>query len=242
MSSQPLTDLSPKEILDTALQEIQSKGIEPVEWFPLLHLRMNVPRVVMHYSFLVPDADFQRASDLLEHMGLPLQTPSEFSLLTRGDMEAKGRSHLLRKLLTFDHCLVVYPISFAAFRHYELSEQPVQYSRLHRCSHIFVPRPSAVYASLMRMMRRHPTNSSNWCILRAEMADLRGTLSKRSTMRRMRRTKINEWTQRLKPYENGAHGRNGGRGRSGWRVRCAASFVGKCSRLKMLLLTPNDLK
>ena len=104
-------------------------------------------------------------------MGLPLQTPSEFSLLTRGDMEAKGRSHLLRKL-TFDYCLVVYPLSFAAFRHYELSEQPVQYSRLHRCSHILVPRPSAVFASLMRMMRRHPTNSSNWCTLRAEMADL----------------------------------------------------------------------
>lgn len=104
-------------------------------------------------------------------MGLPLQTPSKFSLQTGGDMEAKGRSHLLRRL-TFDYHLVVYPLSFAAFRHYELSEQPVKYSKLRRCSHILVPRPSAVYASLMRMMRRYPTNSSNWCTLRAEMADL----------------------------------------------------------------------
>ena len=47
MSSQPLTDLSPEEILDTALQKIQSEGIEPVEWLPLLHRRMNVPRVAM---------------------------------------------------------------------------------------------------------------------------------------------------------------------------------------------------
>jgi hypothetical protein len=46
MSSQPLTDLSLEEILDTALQKIQSEGIEPVEWFPLLHRRMDVPRVV----------------------------------------------------------------------------------------------------------------------------------------------------------------------------------------------------
>lgn len=104
-------------------------------------------------------------------MGLPLQTPSEFSLLTRGDMEAKGRSHLIRRS-AFNHRLVVYPLSFAAFRSCEISEQPVQYSKLHRCSHILVPRPSAVYASLMRMMRRYPTHSTNWSTLRAEMADL----------------------------------------------------------------------
>ena len=62
MSSQPLTDLdtalSPVEILDTALQKIQSKGIEPVEWFPLLHLRMNVPRVVMVSGRGLPDFRF----------------------------------------------------------------------------------------------------------------------------------------------------------------------------------------
>lgn len=57
-STDPLTDLSPEEILDTALQKMQSGGIEPVEWFPLLHQRMNVPRVatvsrpgLLHFQF-----------------------------------------------------------------------------------------------------------------------------------------------------------------------------------------------
>lgn len=129
---------------------------------------------LQYYSFLVPDGDFHRASDLLEHMGLPLQTPSKFSLLTGGDMQAKGRSHFIRqsKITAFDHHLVVYPLSFAAFRSCELSEQPARYSELHRCSHILVPRPAAVYASLMRMMLRYPTNSTTWTILRGEVADL----------------------------------------------------------------------
>ena len=168
-STDPLTDLSPEEILDTALQKMQSGGIEPAapvhECPPRgdgessrsiysTPFSIRSERVAFYniISFLVPDKDFRRASDPLEHMGHPLRTPSKFSLLTEGDTQAKGRSHLIRrsKITAFDYHLVVYPLSFPASRSCELSEQPARYSELQRCSHILVPRPAAVYASLMR--------------------------------------------------------------------------------------------
>lgn len=71
-----------------------------------------------------------------------------------------------------DQHLVLYPLSFSAFRPCELLEQPVQYSNLRRCERILVPRPSAVYASLMRMMLRYPTNSTTWSVLRVDMSQL----------------------------------------------------------------------
>jgi hypothetical protein len=188
MSSQPLADISPEEILDTALQKMQSEGIEPVEWHALLFRRMNVPRIVsvsrpgllhfpsnmsgallQYYSFLVPDEDFQRASDLLEQMGLPLRTPF---LLMEADIQANGRSHFIRQsvITPLEHRLVVYPLSFAGVRSCEISEQPAQYSKLHRCSHILVPRPSAVYASLLRIMLRYPPDSMTWSVLLADIS------------------------------------------------------------------------
>jgi hypothetical protein len=87
-------------------------------------------------------------------------------------MQANGRSHCIGQskiISALEYCLVVYPLSFAAFHSCEISEQPVQYSKLHRCSHILVPRPSAVYASLMRMMLRYPKNLIE---LRADIAQL----------------------------------------------------------------------
>jgi hypothetical protein len=77
-------------------------------------------------------------------------------------MRAKGRHYRIKQSAnpTLEHHLVIYPLSFAAFRPCEISEQPAQYSNLHRCSRIRVPRPSAVYASLLRMMLRYPASSS----------------------------------------------------------------------------------
>ena len=61
-------------------------------------------------------------------------------------MRAKGRHHLVRPSAmnpSFDQHLVIYPLSFAAFRACEITEQAAQYSELHLCSRILVPRPSA---------------------------------------------------------------------------------------------------
>lgn len=68
--------------------------------------------------------------------------------------------------------LVLYPLSFAVFRPCEISEKPVQYSKLHLRSQILVPRPSAVYASLIRMMLCCPTNSTTWDSLDVDLSQL----------------------------------------------------------------------
>jgi hypothetical protein len=89
-------------------------------------------------------------------------------------MQAKGQFYCLKQsaIAVLDQHIVLYPLSFAALCPSELSEEPAQYSEQHRCSHILVPRPSAVYASLMRMMLRYPTNSTTWSILLADIAEL----------------------------------------------------------------------
>ena len=89
-------------------------------------------------------------------------------------MHAKGHFHHMKlpDEYVFEYCLVVYPLSFSGFRPCEISEQSVQYSKLHRCSPILVPRPSAVYASHMRMMLRYPINSATWLTLQSDMAQL----------------------------------------------------------------------
>jgi hypothetical protein len=59
-----------------------------------------------------------------------------------------------------DQHLDLYPLFFfTAFRPCDISEKPARYSNLRRCSRLLVLRPSAVYAAMMRMMRRYPTNS-----------------------------------------------------------------------------------
>lgn len=190
--------LRPEEVLDLVLHYVQSKDIQLVEWNILLHRRMNVPRIVsvtrLPLPFCPPQGPpsqaehtfvesffscsrrrFRRACSLLEHLGLSPQTASKLSLETEGDMRAKGHFYRLKQSATtpvLDQHLVLYPLSFAAFRPCEISEQPAQYSNLRRCSRILVPRPSAVYASLMRMMLRYPTNSTTWSVLWVDVGQL----------------------------------------------------------------------
>lgn len=249
-------DLDPEQVLDIALHKLQSAGIQLVEWGGLLHSRMNVPRIVsvgdssplffsnhslsertffvlQDYPFLVPDEDLQRASILLENLGLSLRTPSRVPLAAEGDMKAKGRHHLISQSATIpglDQHLVIYPLSFAAFRPCEITEQAAQYSKVHLCSRILVPQPSAVYASLLRMMRRYPTYSSTRMVLRADVAmlivyHLMGytleTISDEDEEDEGRRSEaaaetIREWGVR----------KEWGKGRSGWKRRCLGLCVG----------------
>ncbi|KAH9959319.1 hypothetical protein BC827DRAFT_1214348 [Russula dissimulans] len=174
----PFLDLSTGEVVDIIVHKIQSEGIQLVEWHVLLHSRrMNVPRILSDYSFLIPDDDFDRTSQLIERAGLSLRAPSKLSVATEGDMSTKGRffyipSAIPSGIIVIERHLVIYPLSFAEFRSCEISEQWVQYSQLHRCTRILVPRPSAVYASLMRMMLRYPKNSSTWSTLEVDLSHL----------------------------------------------------------------------
>jgi len=169
----PFLDLSIGEVVDIIAHKIQGDGIQFVEWHVLLHLRMNVPRILSDYSFLVPDDDFDKASQLIEKTGLSLQLPSKFSLATEGDMSAKGRFFRIPPPITAtERHLVIYPLSFAELRSCEISEQQAQYSKLHCCTRILVPRPSAVYASLMRMILRYPAYSATRSTLEVELSQL----------------------------------------------------------------------
>ena len=88
-------------------------------------------------------------------------------------MRAKGHSFYIPSHIPFiNQHLVIYPLSFAEFRSCEISEQQAQYSKLHCCTRILVPRPSAVYASLMRMILRYPANSATWSTLRVDLGQL----------------------------------------------------------------------
>jgi hypothetical protein len=44
--TEPFLNLLPEEMLDIALEKMQSVGINLVEWRTLLYRRMNVPRIV----------------------------------------------------------------------------------------------------------------------------------------------------------------------------------------------------
>jgi len=90
-------------------------------------------------------------------------------------MRAKGHFYRIKQsamMPALDQHLVLYPLSFAASRPCEILEQPAQYSNLRCCSRILVPRPSAMYALLMRMMLQYPTNSTTWSVLEVDVTQL----------------------------------------------------------------------
>ena len=90
-------------------------------------------------------------------------------------MRARGHFYCIKQsamMATLDQHLVLYPLSFAAFRPCEILEQPAQYLNLRLCSRILVPRPSAMYASLTRMMLRYPTNLTTWSVLKVDVSQL----------------------------------------------------------------------
>ncbi|EIW57957.1 uncharacterized protein TRAVEDRAFT_48981 [Trametes versicolor FP-101664 SS1] len=67
---------SPEQLVDKALHALQEAGIELIEWKTLLFRRMGVPVALKNFHYLVPDAEFARASQILEEdQGLLLSLP-----------------------------------------------------------------------------------------------------------------------------------------------------------------------
>jgi len=89
-------------------------------------------------------------------------------------MQAKGRFHCLKQseIVLLNQHIALYPLSFSTLHRFELSEMSAQYSESNHSSHILVPRPSAVYASLIRMVRRYPTHSSTSSNLLSDLSEL----------------------------------------------------------------------
>lgn len=76
------------------------------------------------------------------------------------------------ELAFLNQYIVLYPLSFSTLHPFELSETSSQYSESEHSSHILVPRPSAVYASLIRMVHLYPTHSSTSSILLSDLSEL----------------------------------------------------------------------
>ncbi|CCM00050.1 uncharacterized protein FIBRA_02076 [Fibroporia radiculosa] len=164
----------PEEVVDLVLQTLQNAGIEVVEWGALLLRRMGVPRLVRDYSYAVPDEDIIAASRSLEALGLPLSPPSDFMLKVESDMVARGHFYRISHFTAPSSIqrLVLYPLSFASIQFPELSKAPPLHLSPSRCLDVLVPRPSAVFASIMRIMLCYPQYCRMRTMLEADMSEL----------------------------------------------------------------------
>ncbi|KAF9443050.1 hypothetical protein P691DRAFT_680326 [Macrolepiota fuliginosa MF-IS2] len=172
-----LLDNSPAWIVDIALQALQQAGVEPVEWGSLLYNRMRVPTTVKDYFYLVPDEALASASDILSGLGLPLWPPSRLLTQSEGDFSAKGVYHRISRstLPSSISSIALFPLSFSTLLPSELESKPPHHIQPStRCLSILVPRPPAVYASLVRMMVKYPRYCSTRTVLASDLSELVG--------------------------------------------------------------------
>ncbi|PFH47180.1 hypothetical protein AMATHDRAFT_7022 [Amanita thiersii Skay4041] len=174
--TQSILDCKPAEIVDAALVQLQTMGIELVEWKALLMRRMDVPIILRDFSYLVPDEDVEAASKLLLDLGLPVTPPSTFTLQTEGDFQAKGHFYRITHATTpaiIQH-MVIYPLSFSTILLSETQETFPYHLINPLCHTIRVPSPSNVYASILRMMSQYPRFCPTSTVLRSDFSMLMG--------------------------------------------------------------------
>ncbi|KAJ3503261.1 hypothetical protein NLJ89_g8510 [Agrocybe chaxingu] len=172
-----ILDNSPAWVVDAALHALQQAGIEPVEWGSLLYNRMHVPTLIKDYFYLVPDDALASASGVLSDLGLPFSPPSKLLMQTEGDFSAKGIYHRISRstLPSSISCIALFPLSFSTLLSSELERKPPHHLRPStRCPSILVPRPPAVYASLIRMMARYSQYCSTRTVLTSDLSELIG--------------------------------------------------------------------
>jgi len=170
-----LLDDSPAWVVDVALQALQRAGIEPIEWGPLLYLRMHVPVIVKDYFYLVPDDKLEAASDILSNLGLPFWPPSRLLMQTEGDFSTKGLYHRITRstLPSSISSINLFPFSFSTLLPSEIETKPPHHVRpSSRIPTILVPRRSAVYASLIRMMTKYPQYCATRTVLASDLSEL----------------------------------------------------------------------
>ncbi|PPR02497.1 hypothetical protein CVT24_002046 [Panaeolus cyanescens] len=172
-----ILDEEPAWVVDIALQALQDSGIEPAEWGALLYRRMGVPITIKDYFYLIPDDNITAASDILTSLGLPLSKPSRLHMLSEGDMAAKGIHHRISRstLPSSVSHIVLYPLSFSTVLPSELERRPpLHISSSYRCPTIMVPRRTATYASLIRMMSRYSQHCATRTLLSSDLSELVG--------------------------------------------------------------------
>ncbi|KIJ96865.1 hypothetical protein K443DRAFT_681944 [Laccaria amethystina LaAM-08-1] len=164
-------------LVDKALETMQREGIQVIEWRALLYRRMKVPVFVKNFHYVVPDNQLESASACLSDLGLPLMPLDDFRIDVDGDFHLKGKFHRITVgTESWDlQQIALYPLSFSTLSMSELTEEPPMHiSPSLRCPKILVPRPSAVYASLIRLTSQYSPSDPTWINLLSEISQLIG--------------------------------------------------------------------
>ncbi|CDO78206.1 hypothetical protein BN946_scf184701.g4 [Trametes cinnabarina] len=177
-SASNIYEYSPEELVDKALRALQEAGIQLIEWLSLLHRRMNVPVIIKDFHFLVPDDQLDLAQKILrEDQGLSRSLPPPLLLKTGGDFYAKANMYRLTRYtsLALAQHLVLYPASMASYAPTDLELKPRSTNISEPlCKTILVPKPPAVYASILRMMRSYTRYAPTRITLESQLSELIG--------------------------------------------------------------------
>ena len=133
---------------------------------------------VQDYSWILPDDDLPRASQILTQLGLPRTPHSKLKTRVEGDYHTKGLYHRISKSTSpaFTQHIVLYPASFFILdlSRCRLSDSVISFGQEKhlQCTQYLVPPPQAVYSSLIRMMQRYPSWGATRTCLNSELQEL----------------------------------------------------------------------
>ncbi|KAI0035182.1 hypothetical protein K488DRAFT_43794 [Vararia minispora EC-137] len=142
-------DLPPVELVRKALLKLAAHGTQLIVWGALLDQHLHVPRI--DFTFVICNDELEEASEILTSMHLPLTAPRPLLLLTEGDLYRSGYHHRITNKLddASIRCIRLVPASLPAFAQDEL--EPITVDGVP----VYVPRTSAVYASITRLMKKY---------------------------------------------------------------------------------------
>ncbi|KDQ24263.1 hypothetical protein PLEOSDRAFT_1113730 [Pleurotus ostreatus PC15] len=153
LSLKLLAAYSPEALVEQATQKLLSAGIQLIEFRYQLYRRMGVPAGVLNLCYLVEDDQLDEASNIVARLGLPLTHPLSTNANTEGKFVTLSRLHRITASTTPDsqRFLQLLPASFAGLAPSDLipSLSPSKPS-------IRIPRESAVYACLIRIIALSP--------------------------------------------------------------------------------------
>ena len=128
---------------------------------------------------MIADEKLDKACSELTEMGMSRLTRetvpgSSLFYRTEGDFESKGRFFQLNETVDVGQIqrLALYPSSFCPFLESELTSESRQNVVADSKSSILVPKPSAVYASMLRVMAVYPEYCVERTVLCSELSEL----------------------------------------------------------------------
>ncbi|KAI0756055.1 hypothetical protein C8Q80DRAFT_1092132 [Daedaleopsis nitida] len=141
-----------EEIVHTAVS-ILSERTRLIAWGALLDCLLGLPRVLKNFTFLVPDEELDDLSAILNSLHLPIGTLPTYVVSSEGDFLLRGRLHRVSVSTSPQgiQCLHLFPASLPGYIDDELEPTPLDRTSIT----LYAPRPSAVYAGILRIMRKY---------------------------------------------------------------------------------------